>query len=154
MLGRTHLAFGVLAGLLFLPFYSHNIILYFGLVLVGALLPDIDHEGSKINSIFPVTRWVGRLFKHRGFFHTIFPPLIIFGALAFFTTWSYIGIALGVGYLSHLFSDGLTKMGVNLLHPVTNLSFSGFIETGKVGEHITFFVVIVLSVVRIVSLLI
>ena len=153
MLGRTHLAFGVLVGLLFMPFYHHNLILYFVLVVIGALLPDIDHEGSKINKYFPITRWLGRIFKHRGFFHTIFPPLIIYLALYWFG-WGYIGIGLGVGYLSHLFSDGLTKMGVNFLHPVTNFSLSGFIETGKIGEHIVFFVVIVLSVVKVVSLVI
>ena len=82
MLGRTHLAFGVLAGLIFLPFYHHNLILYFVLVLVGALLPDIDHDGSKINKILPVTKYLGRLFKHRGFFHSVFPPLIIFAAFS------------------------------------------------------------------------
>lgn len=153
MLGRTHLAFGVLAGLMFMPFYHHNLILYFVLVLLGALLPDIDHDGSKINKIFPVTKWLGRLFKHRGFFHSIFPPVIVFGALYWFG-WGYIGIALGVGYLSHLFSDGLTKMGVNFLHPVSNLHLGGFIETGKVGEHIALFVVIVISLVKIVSLVI
>ncbi|MFC1801157.1 metal-dependent hydrolase [Nanoarchaeota archaeon] len=153
MLARTHLAFGFLAGLVFLPFYSHNVILYFVLVLIGALLPDIDHEGSKINSIFPITKWLGRLFKHRGFFHSIFPPLIIFGVLWYFG-WSYIGVALGVGFVSHLFSDSLTKMGINYLHPITNLHMNGFIETGKIGEHIALFVVVVLSVVKIVSLII
>ncbi|MCK4589204.1 MAG: metal-dependent hydrolase [Nanoarchaeota archaeon] len=153
MMGRTHLAFGVLAGLMFMPFYHHNLILYFVLVLIGALLPDIDHEGSKINSIFPITRWLARFFKHRGFFHSIFPPLIIFGALWYFN-WGYIGIALGVGYLSHLFSDGLTKMGVNFLHPVANLHLAGFIETGKVAENVVFFAVIVLSIVKVVSLVV
>lgn len=154
MLGRTHLAFGVLAGLMFLPFYHHNVILYFVLVLIGALLPDIDHDGSKINKIFPVTKWLGKLFKHRGFFHSLFPPLIIFGALYFFTPWSFLGVALGVGYISHLLSDGLTKMGVNFLHPVSNLHLGGFIETGNVGEHIAFFVVIVLAVVKVVVMVV
>ena len=154
MLGRTHLAFGVLAGLMFLPFYHQNIILYFVLVLVGALLPDIDHEGSKINKILPLTKYMGRLFKHRGFFHSVFPPLIIFLALYFLTNWSYIGIALGVGYFSHLLSDGLTKMGVNFLHPMTNLHLGGFIETGKLGENVAFFVVVVLSVVKLVYLVV
>lgn len=154
MLGRTHLAFGVLAGLVFMPFYHHNLVLYFALVLFGALLPDIDHDGSKINQIVPVTKWLGRLFKHRGFFHSVFPPLIIFGALYFFTSWSFVGVALAVGYVSHLFSDGLTKMGVNFLHPVANLHLGGFIETGTVWEHVFFFGVVVLSVVKVVSLVV
>lgn len=149
MMGRTHLAIGVLAGLVFMPFYHHNLILYFVLVLVGALLPDIDHEGSKINKMLPVTKWVARFFEHRGFFHSIFPPLIIFLALYFFTGWSFAGVALAVGYVSHLLSDGLTKMGVNFLHPVANLRLGGFIETGTIWEHVVFFGVVVLSAVKV-----
>ena len=44
------------------------------------------------------------------------------------------GIALFIGYLSHVLIDGFTKKGVNFLNPFLNLRLSGFVETGSFLE--------------------
>ena len=76
-MANTHMAFGFLAGLLFLPMWNHSWFIFIPLCILGSLIPDIDHEKSKINKLFPITKWVPKLFKHRGFFHTIFPVALI-----------------------------------------------------------------------------
>ena len=140
MLWKTHLAFGFFAGLALMPFFNKtHFALYFGLVLFGALLPDIDQENSKIGRYVPL---IGKLFKHRGIVHTLWIGALICGAVWIFIGSPY-GIALMIGYVSHLVIDGFTLQGTNFLHPVAKLHLSGFIETGKVGEMVVFFLSIV-----------
>ena len=140
MLWKTHLSFGFLSGLVLMPFLNNtHFLIYFGLVLFGALLPDIDNENSKVGRYAPL---IGKLFKHRGIFHTLW-----MGALFCFIVWYFIGspygIALLIGYASHLVIDGFTLQGTNFLHPVAKLHLSGFIETGKIGEMVVFFLSLV-----------
>jgi inner membrane protein len=144
MMARTHMAFGLLAGLVFLPFFHQKWYLFIPLAIFGSLMPDVDHEKSKINSMVPVTRWVPKFFRHRGFFHSIFPVVIIYAAFHY-TNLDYVGIPIAVGYTSHLVSDAITKMGVNLLHPASTLRVQGFIETGGAAEFIALGVVSCLS---------
>jgi inner membrane protein len=138
MLGRTHLVFGILSASLLATFvHVDDLPLFFVLTAIGALLPDIDHEGSTINKILPVTRFIAPLFTHRGFFHSVFPIL----ALYFFFGWAgypLVGLYLGFGYFSHLVSDSFTKLGVNFLHPLTRIRARGFIEVGTFQESIFF----------------
>ncbi|MBI4144985.1 metal-dependent hydrolase [Candidatus Woesearchaeota archaeon] len=143
MLGRTHIAIGILLALLLLPFISvPSKLLFVALVAFGSLLPDVDHENSKINKVIPVTRWIPKLFKHRGFFHSIFPVIIIYGVFWYFNE-RFIGLSLAFGYLTHLFSDSLTRMGVNFLHPVSTWHMRGPIETGTIFETAIFIGVLV-----------
>lgn len=141
MMAYTHMAFGALAGLIVAPFIPGNKWIFLGIATLSALLPDIDHEGSKINKVLPVTRLAAKFFKHRGFFHTIWPPLIIY-LIALQFNQQFYGIAVITGYLAHLFSDSLTKMGINFLHPLATLRVQGFITTGGVWETLTFLLVI------------
>ena len=147
------MVFGFLAGLLFLPVFGigHKI-MFVALATFASLLPDIDHEGAKINRIFPITRWASRFFTHRGFFHSVFPAAGLYG-IFWYVGLNWVGTALAVGYLSHLFSDSLTKMGVNLLHPVTTFRIQGFIVTGGVWELVTLGVVSTLAVLRLIGLI-
>ena len=75
---------------------------------------------------------------------------IWFAALTTFFIYQLIdktyGLAFGIGYLSHLFSDGLTKAGINYMHPITTLRTQGFIETGTISEKIAFVVAVVIAV--------
>jgi inner membrane protein len=140
MLWKTHLAFGFLAGLALMPFFNKtHFLIYFGLVLFGALLPDIDNPESKVGRHAKV---VGKIFRHRGVIHTLWLAAIICGVIWYFIG-SPFGIALLIGYVSHLFIDGFTKQGTNFLHPIAKLHLSGFIETGKLGEFVVFFLCIV-----------
>jgi inner membrane protein len=135
MLWKTHLAFGFFSGLIAMSLVNTgNIYIFFGLVLIGALLPDIDNPDSKVGRHF---KFIGAVFKHRGVFHSIIPAVIILVLVWYFISQPYAA-AIFIGYASHLFIDGFTKMGINFLHPVSKLHLSGFIETGKAGEWILF----------------
>ncbi len=143
MLGRTHIAIGILCALLILPFISvQSKILFVALVAFGALLPDVDHEKSKINKLCPVTRILPKFFKHRGFFHSFFPPAIIMG-LGWYFHEQFLTYSLAYGYLTHLLSDGLTRMGVNYLHPISTWHMRGPVETGTIVETAIFIGVLV-----------
>ena len=148
MMGKTHMAFGFLAGMLAFPAFNANWLSFIPLTILGALFPDVDHENSKINRIIPVTRWVPKFFKHRGFFHSIFPPLIIYG-IFHYASLDNIGLPLMIGYIAHLASDCITRTGCNLLHPITNFRISGFIMTDGIMELITFATVLFIDVLLI-----
>jgi len=150
MLWKTHLAFGFLSGMIAMSFVNTgNTYIFFGLVLFASLLPDIDNPESKIGRKLKI---IGRIFRHRGIFHSILTGAVISGL-----AWHFInkpcGTALFIGYASHLLIDGFTKQGVNFLHPFSKLHLSGFIETGKAGELILFGLIIagiILNIFRLI----
>jgi membrane-bound metal-dependent hydrolase YbcI (DUF457 family) len=129
---------GLLAGLLAAPFLAPEPRwLYLLLSGAFAILPDIDHKGSTINRLLNVTRAVPAVFKHRGFFHSVWPALGGGAALWTFAT-PTIGLAFLTGYLSHLVSDSLTRDGVNYLHPLLRFKVAGFMRTGALLESLVF----------------
>ena len=152
MLARTHAAIGLLTAAILYPVLNIRWYFLFPAVILGSILPDIDHEGSKINQILPLTKYFAKFFRHRGFFHSIY-PVLFFILLEFLTKMSGIGIALAIGYTTHLLSDGLTPMGVNLLHPAAKLKIEGFIPTGGVVEAIVFIFASVAFIAQIIALI-
>ena len=149
---QAHKVAGVCAGTITATLLYHNDIQSGnGLIAIvpiiaggylGALLPDIDHPGSKIGrALYPVAWVVNKLFGHRGATHSllalfltsvlfILPSLKLTGFAGFMYTQFAIGVA--VGFLSHLILDMSTKSGVPLLHPFTRKSFRiAKLTTGK-----------------------
>jgi inner membrane protein len=149
MLARTHAAFGFLSALVMQSFLTvKEPIVFFILVMLGALLPDIDQPNSKLsNKVKPIAKVISKVSKHRGIFHSLFFALLLPGLVYYFVGSSY-GIALFIGYLSHLIIDGFTKEGINFLQPFGKLHLSGFIGTGTFGE-LVFLVVIIAAIVGI-----
>ncbi|MBD3319287.1 hypothetical protein GF342_05255 [Candidatus Woesearchaeota archaeon] len=146
MLARTHVAFGLFSAALahaFIPIAEP--LLFYALVAIGALLPDIDHQGSTINRVFPVTKIVGTFFRHRGFFHSVFPIALLL-LITMGTGYARAGYYLGFGYFTHLLSDSFTRLGVNFLHPFSRLHARGFIDVGTLEETV-FFVSVVAGLV-------
>jgi len=142
MLARTHVAFGLLAGILTLMYADiANQLLFIVLVILGVFLPDVDHPESKVNNTLKITKIVPFFFSHRGFFHSIFAALAVFGLLWYFVGFIY-GFGLFVGYLSHLLSDALTVSGVNFLHPILSFKIRGPVHTGTFIETIVFLLVL------------
>ena len=134
MLAPTHVAFGILVGTLALKFYPvQDPFPLYTWIIFGALLVDIDHQGSTINKLLPLTKKFSILFTHRGIFHSIWPPLFLFFPIAYLTT-DYSGFAFVLGYTSHLVSDALTKQGINFLHPFSQLRIAGPFTTGTWSE--------------------
>ncbi len=150
MMGRTHMAIGLLAGLLLFTFFHLQWYIFIPLVIFGSLLPDVDHQNSKINRMMPLTRWIPTFFAHRGFFHSIFPAIIIYFGFHL-AKLDYIGIPLAIGYTSHLASDCFTRLGCNLLHPVSTFRIQGPIMTDGLMELLTLGGVILLDALLLIK---
>jgi inner membrane protein len=145
MMAKTHMAFGLLFGLGALYFVNtENKLIFLAIAVFASLLPDIDHEESYINHKLSILKPLSYFFKHRGILHTIWIPLA-----AWLILWLGFGINYGsavfIGYFAHLFSDGLTKNGVNIIHPLSQVRFQGFIQTGGVFEVVVFIFVLALD---------
>jgi len=149
MLFRTHFVFGLLFALLALYFINPiNKYIFIMIVVLSSLLPDLDHKESFINNKLKIFKSFSYFVKHRGILHSIWIPLALWLLLDFGFNSRY-GSAVFIGYLSHLFSDGLTKAGINIVHPLKQLRIQGFIETGSILEHLVFLFVCVCCVVLI-----
>ena len=140
----THLAFGFLASLIALNFINiENMILFILVTIFFSIFPDIDETRSKIGRKYNlISKIINFFFGHRGFFHTIYIPLILFFILSFIN--NDVSIAILAGYFSHLFLDAITKAGIRPLYPIYNKRINGPFKTNSFTEKIIF-VFIVLS---------
>ena len=127
MNGRTHLLFGLLFGILFIKFFSNILnspiekMLFCLFLLFGIFFPDIDLDSF--------------IFKHRGFLHSIFLPVIIFGLAFVFPIAASVFFGFSIGYFSHLASDMLTINGIYPFYPI-KYNISGPVRTGSYFENI------------------
>ena len=140
MLGRTHAACGLLIGLLVYKYFNANLFLFIGVLIIAALLPDLDEPGSKLGRrVKPMAYVIKFLFGHRTITHNLF----FIAAIAFLVWWFFgvYGWALAIGGGSHLLLDGLTKNGVRFLWPL-NVKISGFVKTGGLFEKVFFWLLV------------
>lgn len=152
---RTHFAFGLLVGLLSLSFFNQIFIgpkwLFVLLVAIASSFPDIDHPKSKISKLlFPISWVISWVASHRGIFHSIFPVIGLYFLFDYFGL-SFVGIAIAVGYLSHLVGDALTYNGIDFLYPISRFKISGPISTGGLLEAVIFVVIVILDVALLIS---
>ncbi|MDP7244474.1 MAG: metal-dependent hydrolase [Flavobacteriales bacterium] len=145
MMYYTHLAFGLLVALLALDFFNiQNKLLFVLIVVFFSIFPDIDDTKSKIGKKNrQISRIINILFGHRGFFHSIYVPLILY--YIFYYVNKEIGAAVLVGYFSHLFMDALTRKGIKPFYPLINKRINGFFKTNSLLEKIFFLAVILLD---------
>jgi len=147
---KTHVAAGFLFGIFSIQYLTPvNQILFMSLVLIGAILPDIDHPKSKLGSKFKI---VSLFFEHRGFFHSLFVLPVIALVLFLTTKTNYYSLPLIIGYLSHLLTDAMTKEGIMLFHPISKARINGFITTGGFFEYILFFAIIIFAAIKTMGL--
>ncbi|MFW6230684.1 MAG: metal-dependent hydrolase [Nanoarchaeota archaeon] len=141
MMFLTHVAVGILATMMFLeaaePANGIRITL---IVLVASILPDIDHPGSKLGKKVTL---VGFFFRHRGFFHSIWPALLGAWILSNVDDYGRIEVfAFLAGYGAHLFADMLTKKGIMPFFPINKSVLKGWIRTGSFAEFLVFIVLV------------
>jgi|TARA_Y100000310_G_scaffold80298_1_gene76945 inner membrane protein len=138
----THLAFGLLVALLALDFFNiQNKLLFVLIAVFFSIFPDIDDTKSKIGKKNrQISRIINFIFGHRGFFHSIYVPLILY--YIFYYVNKEIGAAVLVGYFSHLFMDALTRKGIKPFYPLINKRINGFFKTNSLLEKIFFLIVI------------
>jgi inner membrane protein len=146
----THLVFGFLMGLCFLPFLNPpNQVLFMTFVMIASALPDIDHPDSKFG------KWVkpiGWLFEHRGFFHSLFAVALFSFAAYYFTQQKIVLFAVLIGYVSHILIDSINHKGIMPFHPLSRFTLKGFIASGGVLEYILLIVFVALGFWKLFSL--
>jgi len=142
MMFKTHLALGILVSILVINYLQLESWILFGSILVFAsVLPDIDISKSKVGKRFrPLSSIISFLFGHRGFVHTVFPPIIAVGT-AMILGYSMIGLAFLIGYGTHLIADIVTVQGLMPFFPLSKVRASGFIRTGGIVEYLLFFII-------------
>ncbi|MFJ7953647.1 metal-dependent hydrolase [Lysinibacillus sp. NPDC096418] len=140
MLGNTHIVGGITASLAFAQTSNESPLLLVGAGVVGALLPDICHSGSKIGRTFPISsKIVNRLFGHRSFTHSLL--FLVLVALLMDAIVPYRSLTIGIllGMASHLILDMGTKKGIKLFFPIKiSVRFPLTIKTGSSAEKIIF----------------
>ena len=135
MTGKTHIAGGVLVGVLAMKaqgieFDASNMLMAMPAITLSSLAPDIDHMGSKLGRKFPL---IAMLLTHRNETHRIY-ALIFFAfiLLQIPTLPKWLTITCILAYGSHLVLDILTPDGldlfeffglfdVNIVFPITKI---------------------------------
>src|SRR3989344_4879301 len=134
MTARTHdaIAFASLitAATLYPP-ESLNLSTLFAAIIgnnIGALIPDVDQASNRLWDLVPggqrIDTILSRLFyKHRTLTHSLLGAFLIFNGLKWllpkllnenFVNVDLVFWSIIIGYISHLFADGLTKEGLPL----------------------------------------
>ncbi|MBR9683398.1 metal-dependent hydrolase [Candidatus Woesearchaeota archaeon] len=135
MLFLTHLLFGILIALVARGFISGgNYWFFFGLVLLGSVLSDVDNRNSKITKYLGLPGKIVSFFsKHRGFFHSMLFVVLLTVVLKLFLG-DYYAWGLFLGLVGHLFMDSMSKNGINLFYPFLDVEIKGWVRVGNWQE--------------------
>ncbi|MFX3675255.1 MAG: metal-dependent hydrolase [Paenisporosarcina sp.] len=148
MTGKTHIIGGLTASLAFAQVSNYDPVLLVGSGVIGALLPDICHGGSKIGRTLPVvSKVIHMLFGHRSFTHSLLFLFIIGGLMNSFVLNETVTAGILAGMVSHLILDMATKNGIKLLFPFKiRVRFPLTTRTGGTVESVVLAALSVLSV--------
>jgi len=127
MRGYTHVAFATFVALIFIAVFKQPDAYFFvSVAFIASLLPDIDIATSFAGRR---AKFIGKIFEHRGFFHTIYAA-ILFSVVSWKIINQSAGLAVFIGYTSHIALDSMTKAGVKPFAPASKLTFRGHAITG------------------------
>lgn len=148
MQGNTHIVGGITASLAFAQISNDNPLVLVGAGVIGALLPDICHGGSKIGRKFPIiSKIVNTLFGHRSFTHSLLFLFLVGMLLHTFIPYESISLGILLGMASHVLLDMGTKKGVKLFFPVSiSVRLPLTTKTGSKTERVVFMLLTMLSV--------
>ncbi|GAB0169465.1 metal-dependent hydrolase [Lysinibacillus sp. CTST325] len=148
MQGNTHIVGGITASLAFAQISNDNPLVLVGAGVIGALLPDICHGGSKIGRKFPViSKIVNTMFGHRSFTHSLLFLFLVGMLLHTFIPYESISLGILIGMASHVLLDMGTKKGVKLFFPVSiSVRLPLTTKTGSKAEKVVFMLLTMLSV--------
>lgn len=148
MTGKTHIIGGLAASLAFAQVTNYDPVLLVGAGVIGAVVPDICHGGSKIGRAFPVvSKVINSLFGHRSFTHSLLFLVLMAVLMDSFVTNESVKAGILVGMVSHLVLDMATKNGIKLLFPLTiRVRFPITTRTGGAVEHVVLAALSLLSV--------
>ena len=148
MQGNTHIVGGITASLAFAQFSNDNPLVLVGAGVIGALLPDICHRGSKIGRTFPlIAKLVTTVFGHRSFTHSLLFLISMMVLLHMLIPYRAISIGIIIGMASHIVLDMCTKKGVKLFFPVSiSIRFPLTTKTGSKVEGVVLMLLSMLSI--------
>lgn len=139
MMARSHVVVGLASWIAAAPALHLPVIDPLGLVIVvlGSLLPDIDHPKSWVGRrTRPVSTAIASALGHRGVTHSA----IAVAGLTFLLLHAGYGrdavAALTIGYLSHLAADMLTPRGLRLAWPFPGTWSLPLCRTGSATENL------------------
>lgn len=122
-----------------------SLLSFFSSLLLGALIPGIDHANSALGRrIKPFSLLVQHLAGHRGITHTpaawLVLTVLLFAIAALLDpAFHFLVAGLSLGYASHLFLDCLTVGGIPAAWPAKSIKVrytAGLFKTGSIGEHV------------------
>lgn len=137
MLAKTHALFSLLLGLIFLYYVDVPYkIIFLILLVLSSYLPDIDTPQSTLGKkVWLISYPLKLIFGHRKLFHSLFLPLAIYAVFYYFKL-QYFGLAVMLGYITHLIGDALSKEGIMFLYPISKFKITGFFKVGGLIETI------------------
>ncbi|WP_172369507.1 metal-dependent hydrolase [Sporosarcina jiandibaonis] len=147
MTGKTHIIGGIAASLAYAQFTNHDPLIMLGAGIMGALLPDICHGGSKIGrKLSIVSKIINTLFGHRTFTHSLLFLVIIAWLLSSFIPSDAVKAGVLAGMVSHYVLDMATKKGIKLFFPLSmTVRFPLTTKTGSKIEGLVFSILSLLS---------
>ena len=153
MMGTTHAAFAILCYYVIayfagLPF---DVPMVLTLLIIGSLLPDIDHPRgflARQSYLFRRTsRGISKFIRHRGIVHSLLAALTataIVWVIAIFYRWETLAVAcFFLGFVSHLAADSLNPTGIKWLQPFSKARVKGGIRTGSIIEKFLFLLILI-----------
>ena len=148
MTGKTHIIGGLAASLAFAQVTNYEPVLLVGAGVIGAMIPDICHGGSKVGRAFPVvSRVINVLFGHRSFTHSLLFLVLMAILMNSFVTIESVTAGILVGMASHLVLDMATRNGIKLLFPLKiRVRFPLTTRTGGTVEYMVLAALSLLSV--------
>ncbi|MEK4760838.1 metal-dependent hydrolase [Viridibacillus sp. FSL E2-0187] len=148
MTGNTHILGGITAGLAFAQISNYDPLILIGSSVVGALIPDICHSGSKIGRTFRITsKIVNKIFGHRSFTHSLLFLLLMSFVMNTYISNESITAGVLLGMVSHYILDMATKNGIKLFFPLKiTVRFPLTTRTGSKVENIVATVLTIISV--------
>ena len=147
MTGNTHIVGGIAASLAYAQFSNQDPIIMLGAGVIGALLPDICHSGSKIGRKLPLlSKLMNKVFGHRTFTHSLLFLVIVAALLNAFIPNEAVRAGVLVGMVSHYVLDMATKNGIKLLFPLSmTVRFPMTTKTGSKVESVVFAILVLIS---------
>ena|ERR1700712_4901098 len=139
MMARSHVVVGLAAWIVAAPLLHVPVIdpWYLGLVVLGSLLPDVDHPKSWVGRrTRPVSTALAAALGHRGITHS---AIAVVGLSLLLLHAGYrrgAVCAMAVGYLSHLAADMLTPQGLRLAWPLRGTWCLPLCRTGSPMESV------------------
>ena len=135
MLFHTHVLLGIVFFLVFGKLLGGgSSVVFFLLVLLGSIFPDIDERRSKMNRY---SGFIGLIiaffFKHRGIFHSLIFAGVVSLILGYFWQANY-AYGFLLGYVAHLVGDGITRMGIKPFYPFSKFKVRGPLKVGGFVE--------------------